>query len=519
MLPRLLAGVRGTLAPAGAARGHTYGEIVRSTALIGAASVLNIVIGIVRTKAIALLLGPAGVGLLGVFSSIADLARSFAELGINSSGVRQIAEAAGSSDGGRIARTAAVLRRTAIALGVLGAAVLAAACVPVSMLTFGNAGHAGEVALLSLVVLFKLVADGHAALLQGMRRIRDLARAGVVGALLGTLLTIPLVYFLGDRGVVPSLVAVAASSLAAFWWYSRTPSVTRPVLTVAEVRNEAAGLLKLGLAFMASGLLMVGSGYVVRLIVLHDVGLEAAGLYQAAWTLGGLYVGLILQAMGADFYPRLVGAAEDHATCNRLVNEQARVGLLLVVPGVIATVTFAPLVLTLLYSAEFTHAVEVLRWICLGMALRVITWPMGFIVIAQGRRTMFFVTELLWTVVSVALAWTCVGAFGLAGAGIAFFGAYVFHGLMMYVVVRVLSGFGWSEDNLRGGAAALAVIGLAFGAFHALPATFATALGALATIATTAWSVRSLFVLVAEGKAPGLGPMATKYLTRRSGRT
>ena len=116
---------------------------------------------------------------------------------------------------------------------------------------------------------------------------------------------------------------------------------------------------------------MMGAAYAVRAMVLQWDGAEAAGYYQAAWTVGGLYVGTILQAMGADFYPRLTGAAHDHALMNRLVNEQTQVGLLLAAPGVIATLAFAPLAILVLYSSEFGEATEVLRWICLGMALRV----------------------------------------------------------------------------------------------------------------------------------------------------
>ena len=101
----------------------------------------------------AVLLGPAGFGLMGLYGSIADLAVSIAGMGINSSGVRQIAEAAGSSDDKRIARTVTVLRRTAVLLGILGAGLLVVFCRQVSALTFGTDEHAGAVALLSLVVL------------------------------------------------------------------------------------------------------------------------------------------------------------------------------------------------------------------------------------------------------------------------------------------------------------------------------------------------------------------------------
>src|SRR5579863_8934871 len=102
-----------------------YGQILTSSALVGGSSVVNIVIGVVRNKAMAVLLGPAGFGLLGVYASIASLSQCVAGLGINSSGVRQIAYAASFDDADRIARTAAALKRTSAVLGFVGMALLA----------------------------------------------------------------------------------------------------------------------------------------------------------------------------------------------------------------------------------------------------------------------------------------------------------------------------------------------------------------------------------------------------------
>src|SRR5690606_16187856 len=107
--------------------------------------------------------------------------------------------------------------------------------------------------------------------------------------------------------------------------------------------------------------------YLVRVAVLRELGVEAAGLYQAAWAVGGLYLNFILQAMGTDFYPRLTAAIDDEAESNRLINEQIQVGMLLAGPGVLATLALIPLLITLLYSAQFQAAVEPLRWICFGM--------------------------------------------------------------------------------------------------------------------------------------------------------
>jgi enterobacterial common antigen flippase len=476
---------------------HTYGQILKSSALVGGSSVLNIAIGIIRTKLMAMLLGPAGFGLAGLYSSVADLTQSVAGMGINSSGVRQIAEAVGSDDAKRIALTTAVLRRTSIVLGVLGATLLVVFSRQVSTLTFGNDQHAAAVSLLSIAVFFRLVSAGQGALIQGMRRIADLAKMGVLGAFFGTLISIPVVYFFREKGVVPYLIAVAATTIITSWWYSRKLKIQTPPVTAAQVGHEAAALLKLGFAFMSSGLMTMGVAYAVRITVMRKLGVEATGLYQSAWTLGGLYVGLILQAMGADFYPRLTASAKKNAECNRLVNEQALVGLLLAGPGVIATLTFAPLVIALFYTAKFGAAVGILRWICLGATLQVITWPMGFIILAKGKSAVFFFSELAWTVVAVGLAWICVRLFGLNGAGIAFFGSYVFHGILIYPIVRQLSGFRWSKASKQTGLLFLSLIAVVFTSFYVLPLFVAASIGALATILSGVYSLRSLIRLTA----------------------
>jgi len=480
----------------------SYGQILRSTALIGGSSVATLAFGMIRTKAIAVLLGPAGVGLLGLYGLIAEVSQSVAGMGVSDSAVRQIAAAVGSGDADRIARTVAVLRRTSLVLGTLGALWLLVFSRQIATMTFGSDHHAAGVALLSVAVLLRLVAAGQGALIHGMRRIGDLAMLGVWGALGGTIIAIPTIYVLREDGVVVSLVAVAAMSVLTSWWYSRRVRVPAVPMTLSELWPEAAALLKLGVAFMASGLLTVGAAYAIRITVLRTLGVEAAGFYHAAWAVGGLYVGFILQAMGVDFYPRLTAAAGNHPECNRMVNEQAHVSLLLAGPGVLATLTCAPLVIAFFYSTTFSPAVEILRWICLGMALRVITWPMGYVLIAKAKQRLFVTIDLAWTLVHVGLAWVCVRWYGVDGAGMAFFGSYIFHGLVVYPLVRRLTGFRWSREMRRTGLLFVALIAVAFSAFALVPWAAATVIGGLAVAVGCAYSFRVLLGLVSTDRLP-----------------
>ena len=432
-------------------RGTSYREILKATFLIGGSQVVNVLISMVRAKVMAILLGPAGVGLNGMYGSVLSLAQTVAGLGINSSGVRQVAESLGTGDRNRVARTVTVLRQVSLLLGLLGGAALVLGSAPIAQLTFGrvNQGETVGIALLSIVLFINLVMAGQGALLQGLRKIREMALANILGSLAGTVTVIPLVYYWGTDGIVPGLIAGSAAMFVVNWWFVRQIAISKPAMDWAEMTEEAGALAKLGFAFMISGLMVMVSGYAIRLIVIRFAGLESTGLYHAAWTVGGMYVTLVLQSMGADFYPRLTQEIRNHAASVRLVNEQTSVSLLLAGPGILATLLFAPLGLTLLYSSKFVAATELMRWICLGVALRVVSWPLGFVLMAEGNQRRIIAVEVAWTAVHLGLAWLLVPIWGLAGAGIAFFGSYVFHIAITYLLARRTIGFRWSSANLQ----------------------------------------------------------------------
>jgi PST family polysaccharide transporter len=467
-------------------RASSHFEILKSTALVGGSQVITIVIGIVRTKAMAFLLGPSGFGLMGLFSSIQDLTQTAAGLGLNSSGVRQIAASAGSPDQGPLARVAATLKRTSFAAGLLGAIVLVALAGFVSQVTFGAPDRRDQVAVVGLAVFFTVLAGGYGALIQGMRRIGDLARMAVISSLLGTVVAVALIAWLGEAGVVWGLASIAAANFACAWWFSRRISVPKPVMSRDEFLDEIRPLIGLGVAFMGSSLLIMGCAYAVRILLVNRLGLEATGHYQAAWTIGGLYTGLILQAMGSDFYPRLTAVSRDNARCNRLINEQASISFLVAGPGILATLIFAPLAIRLFYTAQFLTAVDTLRWLCLGIAVRLIGWPLGFLLLAKGAKGMFFLSDVLWTVTHITLAAALTRELGLPGVGVSFLAAYVLQSLVNLGFARRLSGFRWSGSTLQIGVTTMLAVACGFLLTELLPPAKSMAAGSILLVVTTA---------------------------------
>jgi O-antigen/teichoic acid export membrane protein len=480
----------------------SYGRVLQSSALIGGSTAFNMLFGLVRIKAMALLLGPSGVGLLGIYGSISDLVRSIAGLGINTSGVRQIAQAIGSGNTERISFTVTSLRRVAIYSGAVGALLLALLSRPLSWLTFHDLRHAGAIALLGVVALLLDISDAQRALVQGMRHIADLARMNILGAFYGTVFSIVIVYLWREHGIVPCLICVAAMSIVTSWWYARKIKVQKVRVSWARTFAEASELLKFGVVIMVSGLSTLGAAYVVRLLVMRNMGLMGAGLYQAAWGLAGVCISFILEAMGTDFYPRLTAVANRKDECNRLVNEQVEVGFLMAGPAMLAVLSVAPLAIVFFYSAKFGGAIEILRWFCLGMFLRVLTWPMGFIFLAKGEKKIFFWTEVLTNAGFVALVWTGIKMFGLAGTGLAFFVLQALHCIAVYLMVDRLTGFAWSAPNRKLGMVFLPLVSAVFASWYVISPFSAAILGTVLTVPAAYFSVKTLCTLIPTEQLP-----------------
>ena len=454
------------------------------------------VIRMVRTKVLAILLGPAGIGLEAIFDSVVTLVRTVFELGLSGSGVRQIAAAAGTGEPRKIATTVRTLRRVALFLGAMGALALLLGREWASRAAFGDVQHASAFGWLAFAVFFGIVAAALGALLQGMRRIGDLARMNILGTVLGALVSIPIVFFWGQAGVPAYMIVGSAVGLLMSWFYARRIIVEPVPMAPAEVAKEARSLLVLGFAFMLTALIASGATFLVRAMVTRGFGLEGAGQFQAASALSLVYVGFVLQAMATDFYPRLTAVAQDDAQCNLIVNEQAEVSLMLALPGILGTMALAPWVIRLFYSGDFDDSAQILVWQMGGMLLRVMSWPLGFMTLAKGRSSLFFWTDVAAWSVYFALAWAGLRWFGLAGSGMAFLGLYIFHVAMMYGVVRTLSGFRWDPHYARFAAAGLAAALLVMWMRLLWPEPWATLLPCLIAAIASIYSLRKLIATV-----------------------
>jgi len=427
----------------------SHKQILKSTGIIGGAQVIAILIRIIRGKIIAVILGPAGIGIAGLYQSTLDIIRSGTGFGLNFSAVRDLAEAAGSGDEQRISKTILILRRWVWFTGLLGMVIALVFCKPLSRYAFRTQEYAWGIAVLSVTLLFMALYEGQLALLQGLRRVGSMAKANVSGVAAGFCISVPLYWLMGTKGIVPAILLSTAASLAVSWYYTRRIPVQPLRVTPKETFLGGLGMAKLGFFMVITGFVTTATLYLVRAFISRKTGIEGVGQFQAAWTFSLMYVAVVLQAMGADYFPRLSAIHSDNKKVVQLVNEQTEVALLLASPLVVTMLSFMSIVVYLLYSAKFTETISILHWQLAGTLIKVLSWPIGFVILAKGRGGIFIFTELCWNAVYLSLTYFGWNTFGLEITGIAFLFSYFIYLVILVVISRIICGFVWSKKNFK----------------------------------------------------------------------
>ena len=416
--------------------------------LTGGAQVLNIALSIFRMKILALLLGPTGIGLLSIYNSLQSMVASTAGLGLSSSGVRQIASAKGEAKA--LIQVRRVLLTAHLVQGGIAMCGIWLLRAPIAVWLLNDESYSTEIGLIGIAVLLSLLSIARTTLLQGLRRTEDLARVTILGALVATVFGLAAVGFYGEAGLIWFVLLQPLGTLAvALYFTSRLPPPTSLKPTMPEVWALWKPMVKLGAVFMLGGLATTSTLLLVRSLIAHELGLGAAGQFAAAWGITMTYVGFLLGAMGADYYPRLSEVINDRPTAISLMNDQAQLGLAIGGPILLLLIGLAPWAINLLYSVEFAPAAKLLQWQTVGNVFKLASWVLSISIVAAARGKTYFAMEMSFNIVFLALVWLLLPSVGLGVTAVAFLLAYMVYFAVVNMLARRLHGFRWEKLSLN----------------------------------------------------------------------
>jgi O-antigen/teichoic acid export membrane protein len=427
----------------------SYRQIMKATSLFGGVEVFNILIVIIRSKFIAVLLGPTGMGIAGLLLSTTNFIGGLTGFGLGTSAVRDISAANSTGDRERISTVVTVFRRLIWITGTLGMVVTLVLSPLLSRFAFGNYDYTLAFILISVILLIGQLSAGQMVLLKGMRKLQYLAKANVSGGVLGLLVSIPLYYVYGIRGIVPAIVLTALVILARSWYFSRKVKLEPVKVSRAQIVLEGKGMVKMGLMVSLNGLFALGTSYILRIYIGRTGGVDQVGLYTAGFAIISTYVGLIFSAMGTDYYPRLSAVAHSNELCRQIINQQAEIALLILAPIISIFLIYINWLVVLLYSTKFIAINNMIHWAALGMIFKAPSWAIAYILLVKKNVKHYFWSEIISICYLFGLNILGYSFWGLTGLGISYLIAYVFSFIQLILISKYFYNFSFKQTFVR----------------------------------------------------------------------
>jgi O-antigen/teichoic acid export membrane protein len=410
-----------------------YRNVFKALSLFGSIQIFIIILGIVRTKVIALSVGPSGIGTIGLFTSSVMLISSITNLGIASSSIKQISESYFSEKPFAFEKCMFVLNKLAFYTAILGFFAVVFLSPFLSIWSFGSENSTLAFCVLALVIFLESYNTRNLAILQGIRKLKILGKVSIYGNILGSAISIPLYLLFKNDAIVPSLVILSFSNLLVSHLYTRSINNSKQKYSYSEIKPIINNLISLGIAMTISSILVYAVSYIIRIYITKQGGLNFVGLYQAGWVIINGYVGMIFSAMSKDYFPRLASVNSDNNQLIINANQQIELGLLILSPIILFFLIFADQIITLLYSTEFLEIKFMMLWSLLGMFFKLLSWSISYIFLAKGLSRYFIMYEIMGNIFTLVISIIGYKYCGLEGLGLAFLATNIFYLLLVFI--------------------------------------------------------------------------------------
>ena len=426
-------------------KSDSYSHVLKYTGVFGGVQGVGILVGIIRNKLVAMILGPTDMGLVSLFNSTINLLSNSTNLGISMSAVKNISEAYDKGDKDKLRHSVKMIRSWCLLTALLGMFVCIVCSPLLSRWTFGWGDHTLHFVLLSCVVGMMAVTGGELAILKGTRCLRKLATISVYNILAALFTSVPLYYFFGEAAIVPSLIVMAFTQMLLTISYSYKLYPLR-VSRDRHLLGEGMSMVRLGVAFVMAGILGSGAEFVIRSYLSYNSSLETVGLYSAGYMMTITYASMVFSAMETDFFPRLSACKGGITTTNTIVNRQIEVSFLLMAPMLVFFLIALPILLPLLYTGQFTGVIGMMQVMVFAIYLRALKLPIAYLPLAKGDSWSYLLLEAIYDVVIVVLVILAFNRWGLLGCGVAMVVASVIDFVVLLVFTHYTYGFHLSSS-------------------------------------------------------------------------
>lgn len=408
----------------------------------------------------AVLLGPAGVGIFSLLISFANLVVQVAHLGTPGATTRYVSQARSENDKLSISKILTLILYTVLPCSIL----LTIICLLFSkQIAIYLANDSTIIRILVIIISLSIPFNVLWVILDeiflGYKEISLRARIIIANFILSIIIIGPLIYFLKVKGLAIYHLLYMIMAAGLFGYYLRRILAREEISFIWRIDSGfAKEFYKFSLTTLATGLSLTLSLLITRSLIVRLVGFSENGLYQATISLA-TYLVMFQQSMQAYLYPHLSEAMGTDQFIDEL-NKGLRLMLLSMTPIIVVFILFSHYFVLLLYSREFLSIAGLIPIACLGTYFNIIGMLFWIALLATRNLKAYGVITLISNLLSIVLVVILIPPLGLVGAIWAYAIGYLIAFGLYFLYLKKIFDYHPGEANIKLLISSLAIIGL-----------------------------------------------------------
>lgn len=413
-------------------------SLLRTSLLTFISTSVKVVSGLAINKAVAFFIGPGGLAVIGQFYNFTQIAMTAAQGAINNGIVKYTAEY--NKDSRKLSGLFSTSLRISLVCSVVTGSLMILLSKSAASYFLKNTSYAYVFVVFGLTVVFFSLNGVLLSILNGLQEISIFVKANIVQSLSSLVLTCVLIFYFRLDGAL--IAMVTNQSLVFFvllYRIRKHPLIRWPVFTSRFDKSEARKLFGFSAMALVSAVITPLSQVFVRDYITRELGIEAAGLWQAMWYISTVYLLVVTTSLSVYYLPRLSALTD-----NREVKAEIFNGYKLIIPFVIVLSAIMFLCRDLIIQILFTTAFHEIRYLFLfqliGDVIKLCAWLLSYLMLAKAMTRVFIITEVVFVSSFVLLSVFFLDRFGLPGVTYAYALNYLLYlGCMILIFRKKLS--------------------------------------------------------------------------------
>ena len=409
-------------------------DILRVFSLNAVATLVKMLTGLISVKVVAALIGPAGVALLGQLNNFNSILLGTANGGINNGITKYVAEH--KEEEGQIKS----LLSNALKITLFFTSIIALA-----LILFHNRFSqwimmSDEYGYVFLVFGLTIVLYTLNALLisvvNGYKEFQRYVKINISGSIIGVIFSVSMVLLWGLPGALMS--AVSYQSVVFFvtlWLCRKCPWFKKNNFRGKFEPAVAKKYLKYSAMTLVTLCMVPVSQMILRGYVISEISPIEAGWWEGMNRISHMYLNIITTSFTVYYLPRL-SEIQDKYELKKEIFRCYKVIVPILLVSILAIYLLRKVVIWILFSPEFYPMEAFFGWQLAGDFFKITSWLLAFLMVAKAMTKHFIATEIISTLIFVALGFVLARINGTIGLTQAYLLNYVLYLIMMIIFFK-----------------------------------------------------------------------------------